>query len=58
MVNQFSGTDATVNNQPILEYYGYDGYNKWELLGYEFLFFVCFFFLSWLALQFKRQVKR
>jgi hypothetical protein len=31
LVNQFENhSDAQVNGVPILKYYGYDGYNKWE----------------------------
>lgn len=63
LINQFgaqqnSEAPATVNGIPIIEYYGFDQYGKWELLGYEFLFFVVLFFVAWAALQFKRLSKR
>ena len=49
---------VTINGSPILQYYNLDQFNKWEMLGYEFLFFVVFFFLAWAALQFKTLAKR
>jgi hypothetical protein len=58
MVNQFGGTDAKINGVPILQYYSFDQFNKWELLGFEILFFVALFAAAWAALQFKRQVRR
>ena len=63
LINQFGaqqGTpgEPTINGFPIIEYFGFDGYSKWELLGYEFLFFIAFFFMAWAALQWKQLSKR
>jgi hypothetical protein len=64
MVNQFggkvgkNGQPFLFQGKPILEYYGFDGYSKWELIGYVLLFAVAFFFMTWAALQFKRLAKR
>lgn len=68
MINQF---DGQVEDSPdeggairiagveIREYFGHDDFgSKWEPLGYEVLFFVAFFFLSWAALQFSTLNKR
>lgn len=37
--------------EPVLEYYSLDGYSRWLFLLYEFLFFIAFFMLAFLALQ-------
>lgn len=43
-----------------LEYYGLPqhGITKWEYLGIEVLFFLMFFCLAWLALEYKKHGKR
>jgi ATP-binding cassette, subfamily G (WHITE), member 2 len=64
MVNQFHDKDPYFNQNPtesnltILGYYSLAGANKWVWLLFEFIFFIVFFVLSFLALQFKRHEKR
>jgi ATP-binding cassette, subfamily G (WHITE), member 2 len=68
MINQFEGEKEEfpvkggpiqIAGQPILSYYGQDDFkSEWEAIGYECLFFIAFFFLSWAALQFSRLNKR
>ena len=43
-----------------LEYYGLPqhGITKWEYLGIEFLFFIMFFILAWVALKYKKHGNR
>ena len=43
-----------------LEYYGLPqhGISKWEYLGIEFLFFIMFFILAWVALKYKKHGNR
>lgn len=43
-----------------LEYYGLPqhGISKWQYLGIEVLFFIMFFCLAWLALEYKKHGKR
>jgi ATP-binding cassette, subfamily G (WHITE), member 2 len=63
MINQFEGKrgpngEIQLQGTEILEYYGLDGYSRWEMIGYVLLFAITFFFLTWAALQFKRLAKR
>jgi ATP-binding cassette, subfamily G (WHITE), member 2 len=66
MINQFKGKRSDlpgnppveINGEEILKYYGLDGYTAWQMMGFELLFFVAFFFMAWGALQFTRLSKR
>ena len=65
MINQFEGRKADDGGEiefagsPILQYYSHDDFSsKWEAVGYEALFFVAFFFMTWAALQFSNLSSR
>ena len=68
MINQFDGRTEeapvaggpiAIAGTPIAEYYSHDDFgSKWEPIGYEALFFVAFFFMSWAALQFSKLSNR
>ena len=53
-------TDYSVAVLQFLEYYGLPqhGITKWEYLGIEFLFFIMFFILAWVALKYKKHGNR
>ncbi|CAL8472002.1 g11544 [Coccomyxa elongata] len=61
MLNEFGERPTNfLGNQTFLEYYGLPqhGITKWEYLGIELLFFLMFFCLAWLALEYKKHGKR
>jgi len=58
MINQFAGSDAEINGEKVLDYYYMAGQSRWWVLLEEFTFFVGFFVLAWLALQYKTFTKR
>lgn len=53
-------SDMCVSVMQFLEYYGLPqhGISKWQYLGIEVLFFIMFFCLAWLALEYKKHGKR
>jgi hypothetical protein len=53
----FSGLQE-LQGMPILDFYSLGGISKWGWLGIEFCFFVVFFLFAYLALAFRRHVKR
>jgi hypothetical protein len=42
----------------VLAFYNLQDANKWEMLGYESLFFLAFLFLAWVSLAYSRHVRR
>ncbi len=57
-INQFQDRNVPLFGVPVLDYYGLGGYSAWEFLGYECIFFFGIFGLTWLALTYKKHVKR
>ncbi|GLI65656.1 hypothetical protein VaNZ11_009256 [Volvox africanus] len=55
MVNQFEGRDPTwLGGNTVLSYYGLANVDKWRYMGFLSLFFIVFFLLAWITMQFKR----
>ena len=53
------GAEIRIFGIPIGDFYAYNDFtSKWELLGYEALFFVAIFLICWAALQFSTLNKR
>jgi ATP-binding cassette, subfamily G (WHITE), member 2 len=51
MINEFEGQNTRIGRFEVLEYYSFDGENKWLFLLYQFLFFVGFMVAAWGALH-------
>lgn len=55
MVNQFGDVvEPWINGQTVLEYYGINDTPKWRFVGFTSLFFIFFYVVTLLVLQFKR----
>lgn len=59
MVNQFENNNLPyLAGKTILEFYACDGVDKWANIGYMSLFYIVFFFLTWLALSYCKFQRR
>ena len=60
MVNQFGGDRDVVafGDESVLEFYDLSGVNGWAWLGFQTIFLVIFFFLTWATLVLIKHQRR